>query len=463
MHTLRLTDFKDKQIHFIGIGGSSMSGLAELLIGQGYRVRGDDRTASYTTDALKKLGVEIIIGHAAENVHGADLVVYTAAIAEDNVERVECVRLGIPQMERAELLGQLSEAYAQSIAICGTHGKTTTTAMLSTVLLDADLDPTIHIGGKMDRIGGSVHAGTGDAFVTEACEFKASFLTLHPTLALVLNIAADHLDFYRDITHIEDTFAEFLNQITPDGCAILCGDNERALNMASRISAEVISYSLDNPDCDYTAKDIVHDDLLCFSFTPVERGNELPRVTLHVPGRHNALNAMGVVAACRKMGLTGERITEGLANFAGAHRRFELTSVIDGVKLYHDYGHNPEEFHSVVPLADAVAGEHHLFVVCQPHTYSRTKLLFDQYMDCFEGADTVLITDIFAARETDPGDIHSTMLVDALQKHGVPAVYTPDFDACETYLRANWHEGDVVITLGCGNINLLNDQIAKHN
>ena len=461
METVRLTDFKDKQIHFIGIGGSSMSGLAELLIGQGYRVRGDDQTASYSTEALKKLGVEIIIGHAAKNVHGADLVVYTAAIAEDNVERMECVRLGIPQMERAELLGQMADAYKDSIAICGTHGKTTTTAMLSTVLLDADLDPTIHIGGKMDRIGGSVHAGTGDTFVTEACEFKASFLTLHPSIALVLNIAADHLDFYRDITHIEDTFAEFLNQITPGGCAVLCGDNERALNMAKRISAEVITYSLENPACDYMAKDVCHDEMMCFSFTPVERGVELPRVTLHVPGQHNALNAMGVIAVCRKMGLSAERIAEGLAAFAGAHRRFELTGVVEGVKLYHDYGHNPEEFHSVIPLADAVAGEHHLFVVCQPHTYSRTKLLFDQYMDCFEGADTVLITDIFAAREKDPGDIHSTMLVDALKQHNVPVVYTPDFDACETYLRANWHEGDVVITLGCGNINLLNDQIAK--
>ena len=279
----------------------------------------------------------------------------------------------------------------------------------------------------------------------------------------MLNIAADHLDFYRDITHIEDTFAEFLSQITPGGCAVLCGDNARALNMAKRISAEVITYSLENPDCDYTAKDVTHDEMMCFSFTPVERGCELPRVALHVPGQHNALNAMGVIAACRRMGIAAERIAEGLAAFAGAHRRFELTSVVEGVKLYHDYGHNPEEFHSVIPLADAVAGEHHLFVVCQPHTYSRTKLLFDQYMDCFEGADTVLITDIFAAREKDPGDIHATMLVDALKQHGVPVVYTPDFDACEAYLRANWHEGDVVITLGCGNINLLNDQIALHN
>ena len=461
MENVRLTDFKDKQIHFIGIGGSSMSGLAELLIGQGYKVRGDDRAASHSTQKLQREGVEVVIGHAAENVHGAGLVVYTAAIAEDNVERQECVKLGIPQMERAELLGQLAAAFAQSIAVCGTHGKTTTTSMLSTALLDAGLDPTIHIGGEMDRIGGSVHAGTSETFITEACEFKASFLTLHPTLALVLNIDADHLDFYRDLQHIEDTFAVFLNQIVSGGAAILCGDNARAKAMASRIAAPSITYALDAADCDYAAKDIEHDEMMCFSFTPVERGVELPRVTLHVPGRHNALNALGVVAACRHMGLSGEQIAAGLSAFAGAHRRFELTSVEDGVKLYHDYGHNPAEFRSVVPLADAVAGEHHLCVVCQPHTYSRTKLLFDDYMTCFTGADTVLITDIFAAREKDPGDIHATMLVDALQKHGVPAVYTPDFDACEAYLRSHWHPGDVVITLGCGNINQLNEQLAR--
>lgn len=461
MGDIRLSDFKDRQIHFIGIGGSSMSGLAELLIGQGYRVRGDDRVESHSTEKLRREGVEVIIGHAAQNVHGAALVVYTAAIAEDNVERQECVRLSIPQMERAELLGQLAAEFARSIAVCGTHGKTTSTSMLATVLLEAGLDPTIHIGGEMDRIGGSVHAGKGDTFLTEACEFKASFLTLHPTLALVLNIDADHLDFYRDIQHIEDTFAIFLNQIAPGGTAILCGDNARALSMAGRIAAPSISYAMDNAACDYTATDIQHDDMLCFSFTPLEHGEPLPRVALHVPGRHNALNALGVVALCRRMGLDGEVIARGLSAFTGAHRRFELTSVVEGVKLYHDYGHNPAEFRSVVPLADAVAGDHHLFVVCQPHTYSRTKLLFNDYLTCFTGADTVLITDIYAAREKDPGDIHATMLVDALQKNNVPAVYTPDFDACEAYLRAHWHPGDVVITLGCGNINQLNDQLAR--
>ena len=457
-----IKDYTGKRAHMIGIGGSSMSGLAGMLVKLGVRVTGSDSARSYMTDALEKAGIHVFIGQRAENVDSADIVIYSAAIAPDNPERARAAELGIPQMERATLLGQLMEGYRHAINICGTHGKTTSTSMLSTVLLDAGRDPSIHIGGEIDLIGGSVHAGSGDTFITEACEFKASFLTLHPTLALVLNIDEDHLDFYKDIHEIEDIFAKFLGQIVPGGMAVLCGDDVRALSMKQRISVRSVTYGLDNPDCDYTARDITHDDAMCFSFTPVEHGVELPRVTLRVPGRHNALNALGVTAAARELGLTGEEIARGLDAFAGAHRRFELTATIEGVKLYHDYGHNPAEFHSVIPLADAVAGDHRLFVVCQPHTYSRTKLLFDQYMTCFTGADEVLITDIYAAREKDPGDIHATMLVDALQKHGVPAVYTPDFDACENYLRTHWQPGDVMISLGCGNINLLNEQIARH-
>jgi len=462
MTQIRLTDYKGKQIHFIGIGGSSMSGLAELLVGAGYRVRGDDRAESHSTVKLKEEGIEVIIGHDPKNVHGADLVIYTAAIPEDNPERQECVRLGIPQMVRADLLGQLSCGYKDSVSVCGTHGKTTTTAMLSTVLMDADCDPTIHIGGEIDRIGGSVHAGHGSAFVTEACEFQASFLTLHPTLAIVLNIDADHLDFYKDITDIENTFAKFLNQIAPGGTAVLCGDNARALSMKDRISANVLTYGLSDSAFDCTAKDVLPDSAMNFSFTPVYKGEELPRVTLKVPGRHNVGNALAVICACKLLGVEDDKIVSGLNNFAGAHRRFELTATVDGVKLYHDYGHNPAEFTTVVPLGKAVAGkDHKLFVVCQPHTYSRTKALFNDYLTCFDGADEVLVTDIFAAREKDPGDIHATMLVKAMLEKGIPAVYTPDFDACEAYLRANWHEGDVMLSLGCGNINQLNDQLAK--
>lgn len=458
----RLEEYRGKIVHFIGIGGSSMSGLALLMHNIGARVRGDDRAQSHATQKLQRLGIEVTIGHAAENVHGADLVVYTAAIAPDNVERLECGRLGIPQMERAELLGLLADGHAPSIAVSGTHGKTTLTSMLATALLEAGRDPTIHIGGEIDRIGGNVHAGSDGSFLTEACEFKASFLTLHPTLALVTNVDADHLDFYRDLDAIEDAFVKFLCGMREGGTALLCADSPRALHLKSRVPVRCLTYGLDDPQADWRAEELRHDDKLCFSFVPVCGKERLARVELAVPGRHNAQNALGAAAALYELGLSGEEIARGLAAFAGAHRRFERTGTVQGVALYHDYGHNPAEFATVVPLGKAAAGRHRLFAVCQPHTYSRTKALFDQYLSCWEGADEVLVTDIYAAREKDPGDIHATMLVKALQEKGVPAVYTPDFDACERYLRAHWAPGDAVLTLGCGNINLLNEQIQNH-
>lgn len=456
-----LTSHKGETIHFVGIGGSSMRGLARLVKGQGYAVTGSDQTRSHATEKLQALGIPVTIGHFASSVHGAGFVVYTAAISQDNAELVECRRLGIPAIERAELLGQLSEVFERSIAVCGTHGKTTATSMLTQVLVNTGVDPTIHIGGELDLIGGSVRSGKSDLFLTEACEFQESFMTLTPSLALVLNIDADHLDYYKDIFHIENTFAKFLGKIRPGGTAVLCADNERALSMKGRVSCNVLTYGLDN-QADYTAENIACDAQLHYSFTPVFRGERLAPVTMQVPGKLNALNALGVLAVARTLGLASEEIAEALHGFAGAHRRFEKTGEVDGVVLYHDYGHNPEEFRSVIPLAAALP-HRKLFVVCQPHTYSRTKALFQDYLTAFDGADEVLVTDIYAAREKDPGDIHATQLVNALKEKGVPAVYTKDFDGTEQYLNENWQRGDVVITLGCGNINLLNEQIHSHH
>ncbi len=456
-----LQSHRGERIHFIGIGGSSMRGLARLVRGQGYPVSGSDRSASHATDKLKAEGVCVHIGHDPHNVDGAGLVVYTAAIAQDNPELVRCRECGIPAIERAELLGQLSAHFARSIAVCGTHGKTTVTSMLATILVQAGLDPTVHIGGELDLLQGNVRAGQSDLFLTEACEFKASFLTLHPSLALVLNVDADHLDYYRDIDHIQATFAKFLTQVRPGGLAVLCADNERALSLREGLACDCLSYGLDNPQADYQARDLAARDGLYFSFTPVERGEALSPVQLSVPGRLNALNALGAIACARALGLSMEEIAPALASFRGAHRRFEHTGDVDGVQLYHDYGHNPEEYRSVVPLAAALP-HGKLFVVSQPHTYSRTKALFSDYLTAFAGADEVLVTDIYAAREKDPGDIHATQLVEALQRKGVCATYTKDFDGTERYLRAHWKPGDVMLSLGCGNINLLNEQIQRN-
>ncbi|MBQ3864786.1 MAG: UDP-N-acetylmuramate--L-alanine ligase [Clostridia bacterium] len=457
--TIDISDYKGKTVHFIGIGGSSMNGLARLMKHMGYHVRGSDSVHSHTVEKLEKEGMQVAIGHRAENVHGADFVVYTAAIAEDNVEREECRRLGIPQMERAELLGEIANAYKNVIAVCGTHGKTSVTAMLASILIEAEVEPTIHIGGELPRIGGSVLPGKDDFFVTEACEFKASFLTLYPHMTLVLNVDADHLDFYKDIEEIQDTFAKFVSQIHDDGYLIVCADNERAYRLVQDKHIHPITYGLQG-NWDYTADELEKDENACYSFRVLEHGKELGHIAMHVPGIHHVLNALGVIAAARNLGIGFEAIEKGLDSFHGVHRRFELTGVVDGVKLYHDYGHNPAEFKTVIPIA-AEMHHHKLYVVCQPHTYSRTKALFQDYLTCFDGADEVLVTDIYAAREKDPGDIHSTMLVKAMLEKGVPAVYTPTFADCKEYLKKNWQEDDIVLTLGCGNINLLNEELEK--
>ena len=308
MQRQSLEEYRGKVVHFIGIGGSSMSGLALLLRGAGCVVRGDDRSESHATHKLRQAGIPVTIGHDAQNVRGADLVVYTAAIAPDNVERVACGEWNIPQMERAELLGLLADGHEPSIAVSGTHGKTTLTSMLATALLEAGRDPTIHIGGELDRIGGNVHAGTDGSFLTEACEFKASFLTLHPTLAIVTNVDADHLDFYRDLDEIEDTFAKFLGGMREGGTAVLCADSPRALHLKDRVPVRCVTYGLDNPAADWRAEDLQHDEALRYAFVPVRGEERLPRVALAVPGRHNAENALGAAAALHELGFSGEEI-----------------------------------------------------------------------------------------------------------------------------------------------------------
>lgn len=434
-----------------------MSGLARLMLARGYKVTGSDRDASHTTDSLIAEGIPVAIGHRPENVSGADLVVYTAAVPPDNPELAACGPLNIPAVERAAFLGDLSREYARCVAVSGTHGKTTVTSMLAQTLVGAGLNPTVHIGGEIPEWGSNVRVGGRDLFVTEACEFRAAFLHLEPTVALVLNVEEDHLDYYRDLDHIVDTFREFLRRVRPGGAAILCADSPAALRLAADAPCRCVTYGLDNP-ADFTAEHLRQDAAGCFSFDALRDGEPLGRVELSVPGRHNALNALAVLAAACELCVEPGRAVEALRGFSGVHRRFEHTGDSQGVRLYHDYGHNPAEYRTVVPVA-AMLPHGRLYVVVQPHTYSRVKGLFDGFLTAFDGADEVLVTDIYAAREKDPGDIHATMLVDAMRAAGVPAVYTPTFEDCKTYLHGHWQSGDIVLTLGCGNINLLNEML----
>ena len=457
---MNIQDFSGKRVHMVGIGGSSMSGLAEMLLHEGYTVTGSDNANSHAVERLRKMGVQVAVGHRAENVPGAALLVFSAAISPENPERQEAARLGIPEMERSTLLGQLMLGHKQSICVCGAHGKTTTSSMIAEALLECGLDPTVHIGGRLDALGGGSRVGKKDVFVAEACEFHGSFLEMHPTVAVVLNIDADHLDYYKDIEHIERAFGQFLSLLPPDGVALGWGEDARVMRLFGKLSCERRTFGLGREN-DYHPEDLSYSDTGCPRYDVVFQGEKLCRVELKVAGSFNVINSLAAFAAAHVAGAPAGEIAASLSHFAGVHRRFEFTGLIDQVKMYHDYGHNPAEMRAAL----SVARQQHprrLWAVMQPHTYSRVKSLFQDYLTCTQIADYTLVTDIFAAREKDPGDIKAEMIVEGMRAHGVDAVHTPAFDDAEAYLRAHWQPGDLVLTMGCGNINLLNEQMQLH-
>lgn len=457
---MRITDFHAQRIHMIGIGGSSMSGLADMLLSEGYIVTGSDNANSHAVERLREKGVCVSVGHRAENVRGAALIVYSAAIAPDNPERTEGARLGIPEMERSTLLGQLMDGHGHALCVCGTHGKTTTSSMLAQILLDAGRDPTVHIGGRFDALGGGSRVGGREFFVAEACEFHGSFLEMRPTLAVVLNIQADHLDYYKDLDDIERAFGQFLSALPDDGIAVGWGEDARILRRFACLSCKTVTFGMAET-CDYSPRDLTYNDHGCPRFDVLRGGQALARIEMRVPGAVNALNALAAFSAAVESGVAPEDAARALSRFSGVHRRFELTGIINGVRMYHDYGHNPAEMRTALGFA-RLQRPARLWAVMQPHTYSRVKGLFDEYLTCTEDADFTLVTDIFAAREKDPGDISTPMLIDGMRAHGIDAVHTPAFDDTERYLRAHWKPGDLVLTMGCGNINLLNEQMHLH-
>ena len=452
-------EMSGKHLHFIGIGGSSMSGLARFMLQKGCVISGSDRDASHKTEALEALGVKIHIGHRAENVRGADLVVYSAAIPESNPERAEAKRLGIPQVERAVLLGRLMSTFDQAICVSGTHGKTTTTSMIAQIFVEAGEDPGVHIGGELDAIGGGTRVGGGSTFIAEACEYNGSFWHFYPTIAVILNIDEDHLDFYKDLDDIEASFKRFAGLVPEDGWVVGWGGDPRVRRVLSSLKCRTRTYGLE-PYNELRAEDISYDELGRPRFTVTLYGHPLCEVELAVSGEKNLLDALAAIAVSDIAELPMSRVSETLSHFTGAHRRFDLTSVTDGVRIYQDYAHNPAEMKTAIHIA-AMQPHGTLWAVWQPHTYSRTKALFNGFVETFDEADHVLITDVMGARESDPGDIKSEMFLEPLRARGKNVDVTPTFDDAEAYLRSHWQPGDLVITLGCGNIDLLNEQIAK--
>jgi len=457
-----LTAFKGQRVHLVGIGGASMSGLAQMLRADGFAVSGSDSADSATLALLRDLGVDARAGHHPEMVPGAGLLVYSAAIATDDPERQTATRLHIPQMERAVLLGLLMAGYDRQVCVCGTHGKTTTTAMIAQVLSDLGADPAVHLGGSLDAIGGSVRQGSSGLFVAEACEFNRSFLHMPVSFAVLLNIEEDHLDCYGDMDQVEAAYLQFLEKLPEDGVVLALGSDERVLRVLGQLKPRARSLLLygEQPGSDYQASGLSFDQRGMATFNVVHRNRVLCQARLSVPGRFNALHALAALAVAHHLGLDMDSAAEALAGFTGAHRRFEHTGQVRGMDLYHDYGHNPAEMRAAVDMA--VLQGRRVIAVMQPHTYSRVKTLFEDYLTCTRKADITLVTDIFAAREVDPGDINSQMLVAGMREHGVHAIHTPDFDRTEAWLLEHGRPGDLVLTMGCGNINLLNDQMQRN-
>ena len=441
---------KDKKIHFIGIGGIGMSGLAEILIERDFKVSGSDMKSSSITDKLTSNGAEIYIGHSKDNItKDIDLIVYTAAISNENPEFKRAKELNIPTITRAEFLGCIMKGHKYNVAVAGTHGKTTTTSMISHICLDANLDPTILVGGQLDIINGNVRPGNSDYFITEACEYKGSFLKFFPYIGVILNIDADHLDYYKDINDIQNAFIDFTKLIPKDGYLVCFAEDERMDKVISESNCNVITYGISTGDV--TAKNIVFNEKGCAKFDAYKGDEKLLSVQLSVPGNHNVLNALAGICTGLSLNIAKDRIVDGLESFKGTHRRFEMKGIKNDVTIIDDYAHHPTEIKATL---NAVKNYPHkkTFCVFQPHTYSRTINLFNEFVEAFDDADEIILADIYAAREQDTGIVSSTMLGDKIRERRLKCSNFHTFEEIVSYLDKNLKSGDLCLTVGAGDV-----------
>jgi len=461
MFTFSIDEHKFNHIHFIGIGGVSMSGLAEILISEGYKVSGSDMNNSPTLDRLRALGSNIYIGHSKENIKDADLVIYTDAISMNNEELKEAINKNITTIDRATFLGALMSNYKSSIAVSGTHGKTTTTSMIATILNNSDKDPTILLGGQLDEIGGNVKLGSKDILLTEACEYKGNILKFFPNIAVILNMEEEHLDYYKNIDHIIDTFIQYSNNIKTDGYLVINIDDKNAKKVIENTKAKVITFGINNK-ADYSAENISFDSKGYPSFMLNNKCKSLYPIQLSVMGIHNIYNALASIAVAEILDIPIETVTNSLKMFKGTHRRLELKGYINGIKIIDDYAHHPTEIKASLKALRNIT-DNNIWCIFQPHTYTRTKLLLDSFSEAFSDADKVIIPDIYAAREKDNGLVHSKDLVNALIEKGVDAKYISSFENIEDYIMNNAKKGDIVVTMGAGNVYKIGEDLLNSN
>ncbi len=447
-----------KRVHFIGIGGTGMSGIAEVMKNLGYEVTGSDIKRSYTTERLEKLGCKIFYGHKRENVQGANVVVYSSAIKGDNVEMIEAYRLGIPVIPRAEMLAELMR-FREGILVAGSHGKTTTTSLISSVLSAGGLDPTSVIGGRFENIGTGGKLGSGEFFVAEADESDGSFLRLQPTIAVVTNIDPEHLDYYGSFENLIRSFRSFVEKVPFYGLSIICGDHPVTSSLTSMLSRRYWTYGLEERNT--VSGRIVESSPGLMKMDVLFHGRHLGRVELPLWGRHNAVNALAAISVGLEVGVAFNDIKEGLSSFKGVKRRFEIKGKVKGIIFVDDYGHHPEEIKATLSAAREF-WEGRIAVVFQPHRFTRTKLLFEELASSFHKADRIYLMEIYPAGETPIPGVSSHSLHNRMREiYGEKTFYSPHWDEIKKKITEGLKPGDMLLTLGAGDVWKLGEEIME--
>ena len=443
---------KYKNIHMIGIGGVSMSGIAEILHNWGFTVTGSDWADSETVQILMKRGIKVTVGHNLDDVKHADVVVYSAAIKPEDPEMLEAQKLNIPTIERADFLGEITRCFKDTICISGTHGKTTTTSMVSLCFVKALTDPSIQVGAYLKQLDGNYRVGNSEHFIIEACEYVESFLKFSPKAEIILNIDNDHLDYFKNLENIKKAFIKYVKLLPDDGILILNEDDANCLELSTHTKATVSTYGIINKNVDVYASNIEFNDDGFAKFDVYYHDKFLDTFQLSVPGKHNVSNALACISICIKYNISVDIIKSALLDFTGAHRRFEYKGKINGMaSVYDDYGHHPTE---IIATAKSLMNKKYnqSWVIFQPHTYSRTKNLLDDFANALMDFDNVILLDIYAAREINTYNISSKDLVSKLQSLGKEALYIPNFDECVDYVKTHVAKNDIVLTLGAGTV-----------
>lgn len=442
---------KYKHIHLIGIGGISMSAIAETLHNWKHIVTGSDLNQSNITDTLNAHGIQTTIGHDLENAKKADLIIFSAAIKEDDPEMIVAKENSVPLVTRGKFVGYLTKKYKESICISGTHGKTTATSMISICFLNAQKDPSIEVGAILKNIGGNYHVGNSDYFIVESCEYQANFLNLFPKTEVVLNIDNDHLDFYKTFENIVKAFQDFAKILPENGLLVANGDDANCLALENITKSKFISYGIENQNANFVAKNITFDNNGFGQFDVYKNNEFYHKFELSVTGKHNILNALATISVCDYYSIDKETIFQSLKSFTGAERRLEYKGSFNQISVFDDYGHHPTE---ILATANAIKNKkyHESWVIFQPHTYSRTAAHLDHFAETLVEFDHIILVDIYAAREKNTIGISSQDLADKIHSLGKEAVYIKDFDEVVKYIKSNAKPDDLVLTLGAGTI-----------